>query len=83
MTCTFHKGENHTKCQNFTMHWVCQSHLRASNIERYKFKPDLNLQAELNVYLFQNGKHEPLGLVSVPEYLKVLSDEDVIYVLNI
>nr|XP_027305973.2 cytokine receptor common subunit beta isoform X1 [Anas platyrhynchos] len=59
MTCAFHKGENHAKCQNFTMHWVCQSHLRASNIERYKFKPDLNLQAELNVYLFQNVQPLP------------------------
>ncbi|KAM9203232.1 cytokine receptor common subunit beta-like [Mergus octosetaceus] len=59
MTCAFHKGENHAKCQNFTMHWVCQSHLRASTIERYKFKPDLNLQAELNVYLFQNVQPLP------------------------
>nr|XP_047904185.1 cytokine receptor common subunit beta-like [Anser cygnoides] len=67
MTCAFHKGENHTKCQNFTIHWVCQSHLRASNIERYKFKPDLNLQAELNVYLFQNVQPLPPQNLSVRE----------------
>lgn len=68
MTCRSHTGENHTDCQNFTMHWVC--HIHAYDRENYNFKFDPTLQAELNVYLFQNGKYEPLSLVSILEYLK-------------
>lgn len=37
------------------------------------------MQAELNVYLLQNGKDEPLSLVYILEYLKVFQ----INVLNI
>lgn len=77
MTCRSHKGENHTDCQNFTMHWVCHKH--GHDEEYYTFKFDLTMQAELNVYLFQNGKDEPLSLVYILEYLEVFQ----INVLNI
>ena len=77
MTCKSHKGENHADCQNFTMHWVC--HIHEYDHENYSFKFDLTLHAELTVYLFQNGKDEPLSLVSILEYLKVFQ----INVLNI
>lgn len=77
MTCRSHKGENHADCQNFTMHWVCLIHGYES--EKYSFKFGLTLQAELNVYLFQNGKDEPLSFVSILEYLKLFQ----INVLNI
>jgi len=51
------------------MHWVC--HIHGYDQENYNFKFDLTLQAELNVYLFQNGKDEPLSLVSILEYLNL------------
>lgn len=69
MTCGSHKGENHADCQNFTIHWVC--HIHACDEENYNFEFDLTLQAELNVYLFQNGEDKPLSLVSILEYLRV------------
>ncbi|CAN0053296.1 unnamed protein product [Bubo scandiacus] len=60
MTCRSHKGENHADCQNFTMHWVC--HIHGYDQENYNFKFDLTLQADLNVYLFQNGGLQPRNL---------------------
>lgn len=77
MTCRSHKGENHADCQNFTMHWVCDIH--ACDEENYNFEFDLTLQAELDVYLFQNGKDKPLSLVSILEYLRVFQSN----ILNI
>lgn len=74
MTCRSHKGENHTDCQNFTMHWVCDIH--AWDEENYNFEFDLTLQAELDVYLFQNGKDKPLSLVSILEYLRVFQSNE-------
>ncbi|NXW25977.1 IL3RB protein, partial [Circaetus pectoralis] len=63
MTCRSHKGENHTDCQNFTMHWVCHNH--GHNGEYYTFKFDLTMQAELNVYLFQKVQTLPPQNLSV------------------
>ncbi|PKU49078.1 cytokine receptor common subunit beta-like [Limosa lapponica baueri] len=57
MTCRSHTGENHADCQNSTMHWVC--HINEYDQENYNFKFDLTLQAELNVYLFQNVQTPP------------------------
>ncbi|CAM9978036.1 unnamed protein product [Bubo scandiacus] len=63
MTCRSHKGENHADCQNFTMHWVC--HIHGYDQENYNFKFDLTLQADLNVYLFQNVQTLPPQNLSV------------------
>ncbi|KAK2544102.1 hypothetical protein Q9966_002110 [Columba livia] len=63
MTCRSHKGENHADCQNFTMHWVCDIH--ACDEENYNFEFDLTLQAELDVYLFQNVQTLPPQNLSV------------------
>ncbi|KAM6092751.1 cytokine receptor common subunit beta-like [Theristicus caerulescens] len=63
MTCRSHKGENHTDCQNSTMHWVCDIH--GYRKENYNFKFDLMLQAELNVFLFQNVQTLPPQNLSV------------------
>ncbi|XP_065511925.1 cytokine receptor common subunit beta-like [Caloenas nicobarica] len=63
MTCRSHKGENHADCQNFTMHWVC--HIHACDEENYNFEFDLTLQAELNIYLFQNVQTLPPQNLSV------------------
>ncbi|KGL90742.1 Cytokine receptor common subunit beta, partial [Charadrius vociferus] len=52
-----HTGENHTDCQNFTMHWVC--HIHGYHQENYNFKFVPRLQTELNVYLFQNVQTLP------------------------
>ncbi|KAM7131200.1 cytokine receptor common subunit beta-like isoform 1-T1 [Ciconia maguari] len=62
-TCKSHKGENHVDCQNFTMHCVC--HIHRYDQENYSFKFDLTLQAELNVYLFQNVQTLPPHNLSV------------------
>ncbi|XP_074727361.1 cytokine receptor common subunit beta isoform X2 [Strix uralensis] len=63
MACRSHKGENHADCQNFTMHWVC--HIHGYDQENYNFKFDLTLQADLNVYLFQNVQTLPPQNLSV------------------
>ncbi|NXW36507.1 IL3RB protein, partial [Phaetusa simplex] len=63
MTCRSYTGENHAACQNFTMHWVC--HIHGCDQEDYTFKFDLTLQAELNVYLFQNVQTLPPQNLSV------------------
>ncbi|XP_074025198.1 cytokine receptor common subunit beta-like [Numenius arquata] len=63
MTCRSHTGENHADCQNATMHWVC--HINGYDQENYNFKFDLTLQAELNVYLFQNVQTPPPQNLSV------------------
>ncbi|KFR01810.1 Cytokine receptor common subunit beta, partial [Opisthocomus hoazin] len=63
ITCRSHKAENHADCQNFTMHWVC--HIHGYDQENYNFKFDLTLQAELNVYLFQNVQTLPPQNLSV------------------
>ncbi|XP_010583759.1 PREDICTED: LOW QUALITY PROTEIN: cytokine receptor common subunit beta-like [Haliaeetus leucocephalus] len=63
MTCRSHKGENHTECQNFTMHWVCHKH--GHDGEYYTFNFDLTIQAELNVYLLQNVQTLPPQNLSV------------------
>ncbi|NXP11134.1 IL3RB protein, partial [Thinocorus orbignyianus] len=57
LTCRSHTGENHSDCQNFTMHWVC--HINGYHQENYNFTFDLTLQAELDVYLFQNVQTLP------------------------
>ncbi|XP_065710436.1 cytokine receptor common subunit beta-like [Patagioenas fasciata] len=63
VTCRSHKGENHADCQNFTLHWVCDIH--ACDEENYNFEFDLTLEAELNVYLFQNVQTLPPQNLSV------------------
>ncbi|NXS95528.1 IL3RB protein, partial [Jacana jacana] len=63
ITCKSHSGENHADCQNFTMHWMC--HINGYDQETYSFKFDLTLQAELNVYLFQNVQTPPPQNLSV------------------
>ncbi|KAM6417741.1 cytokine receptor common subunit beta-like [Pluvialis apricaria] len=63
MPCRSHTGENHADCQNFTMHWVC--HIHGYDQENYNFKFDLTLQAELNVFLFQNVQTLPPQNLSV------------------
>ncbi|NWX70482.1 IL3RB protein, partial [Alca torda] len=63
MTCRSYTGENHADCQNFTMHQVC--HIHGYDQKNYSFKFDLTLQAELNVYLFQNVQTLPPQNLSV------------------
>ncbi|XP_074757271.1 cytokine receptor common subunit beta-like [Athene noctua] len=45
------------------MHWVC--HIHGYDQENYNFKFDLTLQADLNVYLFQNVQTLPPQNLSV------------------
>ncbi|KAM6290352.1 LOW QUALITY PROTEIN: cytokine receptor common subunit beta-like [Porphyrio hochstetteri] len=57
ITCRSQNNENHTDCQNCTMHWVCHIHGNDSKICNFKF--DRALQAELNFYLFHNVQTLP------------------------
>ncbi|KYO36381.1 cytokine receptor common subunit beta-like [Alligator mississippiensis] len=58
--CESHRVEEHTDCQGSHVRWVCprNSSLRTADI--YIFKPDRELQAELNVTLFQTEEASPL-----------------------
>ncbi|XP_019370828.1 PREDICTED: cytokine receptor common subunit beta isoform X4 [Gavialis gangeticus] len=51
--CESHRVEEHADCQGSHVHWVCPGNISFFKTNIYIFKPDRELQAELNVTLFQ------------------------------
>ncbi|RMC03096.1 hypothetical protein DUI87_20289 [Hirundo rustica rustica] len=48
------KGLKHPDYQNFTIPWMC--HIHGYDQENHNVKFDLTVEAEINIYLFQNDK---------------------------
>ncbi|XP_025062673.1 LOW QUALITY PROTEIN: cytokine receptor common subunit beta-like [Alligator sinensis] len=57
--CESRRVEEHTDCQGSHVRWVCPRNI-SFRTDIYIFKPDRELQAELNVTLFQTEEASPL-----------------------